>query len=230
MVHIRYLGGKSRIRRDIAEYINANSDENSPFVSLFCGSCAVESLINAKRKICNDAHPYIIAMWRELQRGRKFPEKITDKEYHSIKENMTADSALAGFVGFGCSYGGKWWGGLARDRRGDDFCKAPKISIAGLENAEFICNDYCKVIIPPNSTVYCDPPYKATTGYSTGVFDNEAFWEYMRIISKDNNVFISEENAPEDFVCVWQKPLRRQIDNQGKNVFVRTEKLFTLRK
>lgn len=223
------MGGKSRIRRDIAGYVNANSDRNSAFVSLFCGSCAVESLIDAQQKICNDAHPYIIAMWRALQRGRKFPERITEEEYYHIKENKTEDSALAGFVGFGCSYGGKWWGGLARERRGDNFCKAPNISIVGLEHAEFICLDYRDVVIPPNSTVYCDPPYKATTGYSTGAFDHKAFWEYMRKISKNNNVFISEENAPEDFVCVWQKPLRRQIDNQGENTFVRTEKLFKLR-
>ena len=48
---MRYLGGKSRIKRDIAEYINANADHNQPLISLFCGSCAVESLLDFDVKI-----------------------------------------------------------------------------------------------------------------------------------------------------------------------------------
>ena len=30
-------------------------------------------------------------------------------------------------------------------------------------------------------------------------FDSEAFWEYMRQISQHNQVFISEQTAPDDF-------------------------------
>ena len=30
---------------------------------------------------------------------------------------MDENPALTGFVGFGCSFGGKWWGGYAKDKR-----------------------------------------------------------------------------------------------------------------
>ena len=54
--------------------------------------------------------------------------------------------------------------------------------------------------------IYCDPPYQSTEGYSsTGEFNHELFWETMRIWSKDNCVFISEESAPKDFKVVWRR-------------------------
>lgn len=43
--------------------------------------------------------------------------------------------------------------------------------------------------------VYADPPYANTTTYQGQKFDSEAFWEYMRQISKNNQVFISEQTA-----------------------------------
>ena len=230
VIHIRYLGGKSRIKRDIAAYINENADHTKPFVSLFCGSCAVESLCDFDKKTLNDAHPHLISMWRDLQRGRDFPSVITSDEYLKIKARQNEDMGLAGFVGFGCSYGGKWWGGIAREHRGDDFCETPKESLlrdfSGVKNAQFICGDYGDVEIPEGAVVYCDPPYANTTRYSTGDFNIEEYWEYMRELSKRADVYISEEVAPDDFVCVWKKPLRRQLDNQGGNTFIRTEKLF----
>ena len=173
-------------------------------------------------------------MWKDLQNGRDFPDIVTLDEYVKIKENQDGDMGLAGFVGFGCSYGGKWWGGLAREHRGDNFCKTPKKSLMrdfnGLKTAEFMCEDYRDVFIPDGAVVYADPPYDKTTGYSTGAFESKAFWEHMRKISQNANVFISEETAPDDFLCVWEKPLLRQIDNQRGNTFIKTEKLFTLRK
>ena len=39
--------------------------------------------------------------------------------------------------------------------------------------------------------IYCDPPYQHTTGYSTGGFDHDKFWDTMRKWSKNNYIFIS---------------------------------------
>ena len=75
---MQYMGGKSRIARQIAEFINEiprrkvqNCQAPGPdnhnyggggadcFVSLFCGSCAVESKVQGfSRKILNDRHKY----------------------------------------------------------------------------------------------------------------------------------------------------------------------------
>ena len=86
---MQYQGGKSRISKKIAEVINnevsrwqkSYSKINSvdyrereresncnTLVSLFCGSCSIESKVNIPNKICNDKSSYLIAMWQGLQK------------------------------------------------------------------------------------------------------------------------------------------------------------------
>ena len=57
-------------------------------------------------------------MWQGLQSGWTPPDVITKEEYKYIREHKDENPALTGFVGFGCSFGGKWFGGLARNKRG----------------------------------------------------------------------------------------------------------------
>ena len=231
---MRYLGGKSRISKDIATVINSvnlGGQEQRIFVSLFCGACSIESKIIADRKICNDLHPYLIAMWKAAQQGYQFPDIITKEQYYYIKEHKDEDPALTGFVGFGCSFGGKWFGGLAANKKGDNYCSRANRSLykdlQGLMNAEFTCKDYREIEIPSGSLVYADPPYENSTKYNNSKdFDHKAFWEYMRQISKDNYVFISEQQAPEDFISVWSKPLKRILDVNKENIFTANENLF----
>ena len=99
-----------------------------------------------------------------------------------------------------------------------------------LPNAEFTCLDYRDVNIPNGSIVYADPPYANTTTYQGQKFDSKAFWEYMRQISKHNQVFISEQTAPDDFECIWEKPFTRTLDRNKDNQFKVVEKLFTYKK
>ena len=99
---MQYMGGKSRISKQIAEILNSAIDKNKPFVSLFCGSCAIESKVQADVKILNDKHPYLIAMWQALQNGWMPPDVVTKEEYYRVKANMDENPALTGFVGFGC--------------------------------------------------------------------------------------------------------------------------------
>lgn len=81
--------------------------------------------------------------------------------------------------------------------------------------------------IPINSVVYSDPPYFNTTKYSKGMsIDYTEFWDYMRELSKDNIIFISEEQAPDDFIAIFEKQQQRTIDVNKDNVKISTEKLF----
>ena len=230
---MQYLGGKSRIAKDISKIINEYTQGEKPFVSLFCGSCAIESKVNAPIKICNDKHEYLIAMWQGVQNGYELPNTITREQYYDIKANQDRDKCLTGFVGFGCSFGGKWWGGLAANKRGENYCAGANTSISkdlkGLMNVTFTCLDYRDVKIPDGAVVYADPPYIGTTRYSTGKFDSNAFWDYMRKLSKTHVVLISEESAPEDFTCIWEKGVTRSIDVNKNNQPKKTEKLFILR-
>lgn len=235
---MRYVGGKSRIAKDIAKIINEYTQGEKPFVSLFCGACSVESKVDAPMKLCNDKHEYLIAMWKGLQNGYELPDTITREQYYDIKANQDRDKCLTGFVGFGCSFGGKWWGGLASGYKDDkttkrnfcDECKRDTLrTLNGLREAVFTCLDYRDVKIPDVAVIYADPPYRGTTGYSTGKFDSNAFWEYVRILSRTHVVLISEESAPEDFTCIWEKGVTRSIDVNKNNQPKKTEKLFILR-
>lgn len=227
---MQYMGGKSRISKQIAEILNSAINKDTPFVSLFCGSCAIESKVQADVKILNDKHPYLIAMWQALQNGWMPPDVVTKEEYYRVKANMDENLALTGFVGFGCSFGGKWWGGYAKDKRGDDYCGQAKRGLlkdlVGIQSATFTCLDYRDVEIPDGAVVYCDPPYANTTGYTLGQFDTNEFWDYMRQLSKRCDVYISEESAPDDFECIWSKEKVRTLEKSDNVGRVKVEKLF----
>lgn len=225
---MQYMGGKSRIAKPIAERIG----KGEVFVSLFCGTCSVESKVAPlfEKVICNDNHRYLIAMLNAVKHGYNLPNEISEQEYKYIRSHKDNDPALSGFVGFGCSFGGRWFEGYARNKTGTNYCSQSKKSLLkdmqSLLEAEFICDDYRNVKIPAGSIVYADPPYKGTKKFSSKEFDTSAFWDYMRILSKTNKVFISEQKAPEDFVCIWEKLCTRTLDANKSNQFKVTEKLF----
>lgn len=167
-----------------------------------------------------------------MQAGYELPEIITEEQYQAIRANKDADPVLTGFVGFGCSFGGKWFGGYARNKGGTNYAAQSKRSLlkdmATLGGAEFICGDYRKVPIPPGAVVYADPPYADTTGYNGEKFDSKEFWRAMRLLADTGHtVYISEQIAPPDFICVWEKPFTRTLDRNKGNQFKVTEKLFT---
>lgn len=229
---MQYLGGKTRIAKDIAHIISQYSQDKT-FVSLFCGAISVESNVIAKEYILNDYHPYLIETLKAFQSNWLPPENISKEEYYRIKNNPDEDKKLTGFVGFACSFGGKWFGGYASNKREDNYAKQGKNGllklIRPLYNAKFYNLDYRLVSIPDNSVVYCDPPYQNTTRYSnSSEFNHPEFWEYMRELSKSNIVFISEVSAPDDFNVIWEKDLNRQL-NKNDN-FKSSEKLFVFNK
>lgn len=254
---MQYLGGKSRISKQISEVINeiprwkiknsetdsrnnnehqfsGERDSNLTFVSLFCGSCSVESkVIGFDKKILNDKHEYLIEMLNGVKNGYELPENISEEEHKYIRDNKDDDKVLAGFVGFGCSFGGKWYGGYARNKTGTNYAAQSKRSLlkdmSGLMDAKFTCKDYRGVELPESCVVYADPPYNNTTGYGKEKFNSDDFWGYMRDISKNHIVFISEQNAPDDFMSIWEKPFTRTLDVNKENQFKVTEKLFVHR-
>lgn len=78
-----------------------------------------------------------------------------------------------------------------------------------------------------NCLIYCDPPYNNTTqAYGTGTFNTEEFWSVMRKWSKNNDVYISEYSAPDDFECVLEMPTKTSIRNKDNKMDKRIEKLF----
>ena len=180
--------------------------------------------------IMNDKNEYLIALLNAVKGGYQLPEIVTPEEYRQIRLNKDVDKALTGFVGFACSFGGKWFAGYAKNSIDTNYALRGKKSLlkdmSTLANAEFICSDYQDVKLPEKCVIYLDPPYNNTTGYNRELFDTDKFWKYAREISKQHLVFISEQIAPDDFISIWYKSKRRTLDVNKSNQFYKTEHLF----
>ena len=87
--------------------------------------------------------------------------------------------------------------------------------------------DYTKVIIPDNSVIYCDPPYKGAKGYCKSEFDQEAFYEWCT--RQKVPVYISEYYMPEELFEVVAKKPKRNTQSATKNL-LRIEKIYKPRK
>jgi DNA adenine methylase len=98
------------------------------YVEPFCGSCSVIQQVDNPR-IAADKHYYLIELLKWIEKGWIPPDVITEEEYKIAKNRYNAYQeeyifnnnsndniiiAYIGFVGFCCSFSGKWWGGYAR--------------------------------------------------------------------------------------------------------------------
>lgn len=98
---------------------------------------------------------------------------------------------------------------------------------SNIKDINFICCDYVKYKNQNLHGVvfYVDPPYQKTTQYSNSSnFNWGEFWQIMRELSKTNIVLISEQNAPNDFECIWEHEITRSLNTTNKKKS--TEKLF----
>lgn len=236
---MRYFGGKARISKDLSLFLNNQLKTNQPFVDLFCGSCNIISKIDSNRlRIANDKHFYLIEMWKHLKKGWEPPKNLNKEQYISIKNNKDLIPHLTGFVGFGCSFSGKWFGGYAKDNNDKNYCNEGHNSVLNklntLKDVKFQNKDYKDVFIPFNSLVYCDIPYKDTTSYNkkeVGIFDHEEFYRWMLNKSKKGiKIFVSEykQNVPYQFKIVWEKQSKQDILNKKGEKTKTTEVLFTI--
>ena len=223
---MQYFGGKAKIAKPLAAFLNAQLKDGQPFVDLFCGSCNVVSKIdNSRVRMANDLHPELIALWKAVQSGEYKPCTITEEIYKDVKNNRANYPAwLVAFVGFGCSFSGKYFGGFARNSRGTDYSRDCESSIGKksklLGNVVFSTGTYTDVVLPSDSLVYCDIPYKGTTGYSTGQFSHDDFYKWAEGASDGGHtVLVSEykHNLPAEWEIVWGHASSKNIrDEAGK--------------
>ena len=261
---MRYFGGKSKIANQIANYINNLWEENTcntleenkksqktypnsliphththtHYVEPFCGSCNVASKVNIPNKILNDKNTYLIEMFKALQNGWIPPEIVTEEDYKNARKNQDLYPHIAGFVGFACSFAGKFWGGYARDNKDGNYALRGKNSILKkmktLQDSEFICKDF-KELSFENSLIYCDPPYKNTTTYYKkilGDFPYDDFIIWVKEQSKNNLVLVSEyrHNVPDDAFILMEIPLKTSIRDKAGKVIETVEVLYTYNK
>jgi len=233
---MRYTGNKSRIAKYILPIILKDRKPNQWFVEPFVGGANMTSKVEGFR-LASDINEHLIKFYKALQDGWTPPERISKEEYLYYKNNQDLDSKMTVWCGICCSYGGKWFGGYLNDYQEAKRLKSGRLpnhqdearrglmsQIPNLISVHFIHSDYKNLEIPPNSIIYCDPPYEGTVKYKN-VIDHEEFWEWCRKKTKEgHNVFISEYNSPNDFECIWSKEVSNTLSKQ--NNFNCVEKLF----
>lgn len=231
---MRYYGGKSKIAKDIASVLSSKTFY--VYWEPFCGACSVTPKVQAPVRIASDVHEDLILMWKALQGGWTPPDNVTEEDYDQLKASDDP-SPLRAFVGFGCSYGGKWFGGYARNKERWNYAGFAKRSLARklktLGDVQFQCISYqdadASAILSLGPTlVYCDPPYSASTAdYDAGRFDSLSFWGWVRSLSKKALVYVSEYTAPDDFDVAWCRGVKTQMHGKTGLNIDRVEKLFT---
>lgn len=221
---MKYMGSKARFAKDLLPIILKDRTEEQYYVEPFAGGMNMICEVGGKR-IANDIHYYLIEMWKALCNGWE-PHKINSNTYHIVRLNREQyEPHIVGWVGFNCSYSGKWFGGFAgetktkigtvRDYQTEAINNVAK-QVEKMKGVIFQNKPYYELELPSNSIVYCDPPYEGTTKYAND-FDHNLFWDWIRNISKQGHtVFVSEYNAPADFVCVWEKEAKSSLSANGK--------------
>ena len=227
---MRYLGGKSRLRKKIAAVLHPLLTEGQFYYEPVCGACPVAPLIVARRRILSDAHAGLVAMWSAMQKGFVPPSDVSEDTYAAAKRGELSPE-LTAFIGFGCSFGGKYFGGYARAAGrnwADESRRACIRKAAAMSDAEFSNVSYLGVVPPSGSVVYCDPPYDGTEGYAgTPPFDSAEFWNWVRQRSASCRVIVSEYKAPPDFDCIAEFSVMTGRDAGGGKKSPRIERLFT---
>lgn len=239
---MRYFGGKQRIAKPLAQFLNSQLKEGQAFYDLFCGSCNVVSKIDSNRKrFANDLHKELIAMWKYLQEGGELPGVVTLEEYQDVMKNRKTDKYpdwYKGFVGFGCSFGGRYFEGFARDAAGDDTSnyaakskRSTEKKFQTMKDVIFSSGNYSDVNLAPESMLYCDIPYSTSTKkYAVGSFDHHAFYNWAETKAKEGHtVLVSEykDNLPEGWKIVWELDSKKSMRNKQGEQVLTTEIVMT---
>lgn len=242
---MKYMGSKSMIAKHILPIILRNHRANQYYVEPFVGGCNSIDKVFGNR-IGGDINPYLIAFWKKIQQEWLPPQEISREHYSDVRDSFNKndnryEDFYKGYVGFNGSYGGRFfdggYAGTVRTKIGTER-NYPReafqnvvTQIPRIKGIEFYCCNYELLPIPDNSIIYCDPPYAETKKYKTEAFDTSRFWDWCREKTvQGHTVFVSEYNAPEDFVCVWKKQISSSLRANGvvsgdkKSV----ERLFTI--
>lgn len=257
---MKFMGSKARIAKEILPIILEQRKPDQWYVEPFAGGMNTICEVTGNRLANDNNRYLIAMWWyliSGIDFGYDIPKDIPKDFYDSVREvynrlekgelpsslyDTIYPTHLIGWVGFMGSANGRFFDGGYSGKSNTKIGTVRDYIAEAIRNVEkqapkmhgckLSVGDYYFMEIPDNSIIYCDPPYKDTKQYSTSAnFDHDRFWEWCRQKSKQGHtVFISEYQAPADFRCVWEKPLKSSLSANGmiggnKNS---VEKLFTI--
>lgn len=237
------MGSKARIAKYLLPIILKDRKEGQWCVEPFVGGANMIDKVDGNR-IGADSNKSVIDALKFIKHHKtpKNNSEFTENEYKTAVlrvRNGTFDSlpdyykGLYSYALIAFSFGAKWLGGWSRGKNSkgeqrdyvNEQYKSSEKQKPLIQGVEFVASSYDDLEIPPNSIVYCDPPYANTTKYKDN-FDHDKFWAWRREKTNEGHqIFISEYSAPNDFVCVWRQELNVSVAKNGKHKKA-IEKLF----
>jgi DNA adenine methylase len=241
---MQYMGGKSRIARQLAAIIDCARRPGQLAWDPFCGGLSMSVALSASGPVhSSDKNPALIAMYNALRAGWEPPVEVSREEYRAARALPDTDPRKA-FCGYGCSFGGKWFGGYkepiesrARAAGKDNGRRMPhRASARSVRRAVAAVRGPIDVLDfltieprPIDAVIYCDPVYRDVTDYpEVGPFDHDLFARRVQQWSRYAHVFVSEYDFPIGRV-VWEHPIRNCLDGKRNSGAPRsTERLYWL--
>ena len=237
-----YQGSKNRISKFLVPIIQKYIDDNNikTYIEPMCGSCSIIEKIKCENKIAADVNDELIALLRYVKSDPFLsiaPHDCNFEHYSEVRENRKQNTEkyskeYTALIGYCASYGGRYYdGGYGRDKTGrrniyQERVKNLKEDSILLKDITFMCCDYKKFSDYKDCLFYFDPPYKGTKQYSIQNINYDEFYDFLRQLSQNNIVLVSEYNMPNDFKCIWQR--ERNVQQKSDRVAAEkaTEKLF----
>lgn len=233
---MKYMGSKARIAKYILPIILKDRKEGQFYVEPFVGGANLIDKVKGWR-IGADFNKAVIDAIIFI---RDFTTPIDNKHYTEDNYKTAAANARCGnhlplvdsYALIAFSFGAKWVGGWCRGKTSKggnrDYVseqhRASEKQKPLLQGVTLQHCSYDKLEIPMQSIIYADPPYAGATKYKDD-FNHPVFWQWCREkVKEGHQVFISEYNAPADFVCVWSKEIQSGLNTNTTKKGI--EKLF----
>ena len=237
-----YMGSKAKYAEHIVPILQKAIDEYDIkiYIECFVGGANIIDKIKCENRFGYDRSDTLIALLNQaaedfdkvLKDGNR---ELWDKGKAYVKDGkMPEDMTLAeiGAMEFFASFSnGGFPRGYAKNTATRNYFKEAYRNMEkqapNLKGIRFECQNYWDLKYAKNAVIYLDPPYQGTKHYgyaNQAKMDYDHFWEWVRRLSKDNIVYISEQSAPEDFEVVWEQQVKRTTNKE--NNFKAVEKLF----
>jgi DNA adenine methylase len=237
-----YMGSKSKYSKYIVPILQKAIDDNNitTYIECFVGGANIIDKIKCENKYGYDRSDTLIALLQTAQTGMEnvLPDgsrELWDKGKAYVKDGvMPEDMTLAEIVAmefFASFCNGGFPRGYAKNTETRNYFLEARRNLEAqapnLKGIIFKAQEYKDLEPVSCAVIYLDPPYQNTKiyGYANqGKMDYNHFWNWVRELSKDNIVYISEQSAPEDFEIVWEQEVTRTTNKE--NNFKAVEKLF----
>lgn len=232
---MRYMGGKVRIGKDIAQIIKHYHKPGQVYYEPFVGGLGLFQNIPAEWvRVINDIDADLMTLWQAVTMGYEPPRSVSKDEYNAVKSNLSLMDHKPyerAFISYFCSFGGKKWGGYAAGEGRNyalENCNGISKVKTNLSHAFMFNTFYDQLPYLPNSLIYCDPPYKSTTTYKGTVFDSDKFYNWCNIMANDGHtVIVSEYNSvPATWVRVWSKHKKTTLNINKDTINLRDDCLY----